>query len=122
MELVASDFEGLHRRLNDFDAFLVGARVEHAFNLEAGLGRRCADQLDYGEAISERPAPPVLRDVAEQPMRDLVPLRCCGRIVVDADHEPGLVRQLLQFELPETHTRTIRAAAVGGDRQFPRIS
>ena len=48
-----------------------------------------------------------LRDVAEQPVLDLVPFRCAGRIVVDADHEPGLVGQLLQFELPEAHTRTI---------------
>ena len=70
------------------------------------------------EAICERPAAPVLRDVAEQPVLDLVPLRRAGRIVVDTDDEPGLVGQLLQFDLPEPHSRTIRAAAVRRDCQF----
>src|SRR5512132_4645663 len=32
--------------------------------------------------------------------------------------EPGLVGQLLQFDLPEPHSRTIRAAAVRRDCQF----
>jgi hypothetical protein len=30
--------------------------------------------------------------------------------VVDADHEPGLAGELLQFKLLEAHPRTIRAA------------
>ena len=30
---------------------------------------------------------------------DLVPLRCARRIVVDADHEPGLIGQLLHQDL-----------------------
>ena len=80
-----------------------------------------ADQFDHGKAIGQRSAAPVLRDVAEHPVLDLVPLRCAGRIVVDVDHEPGLVGQLLQFELPEPHPRPIRAAAVRHDRQLPRI-
>jgi hypothetical protein len=45
--------------------------------------------------------------MAEQPVLDLIPLRCARRIVVDADCEAGLVGQLLQLELPEAHTRTI---------------
>jgi hypothetical protein len=40
---------------------------------------------------------------------------------VEADREPGLVGQLLQLDLPEPYTRTIRAAAVCRDRQFPCI-
>ena len=36
-------------------------------------------------------------------------------------HEPGLVGELLQFDLPQPHARTIRAAAVGRDRQFSRL-
>src|SRR5262249_22346673 len=76
------------------------------------------DQLDHGEAIRQRPSAPVLRDVTEQSVLDLVPLRCARRIVVDTDREPSLVGKLLQLDFPEPHTRTIRAAAVGRDRQF----
>ena len=44
------------------------------FDLETGLGRRCPDQLDDGQTIGQRPAAPVLRDMAEQPVLNLVPL------------------------------------------------
>ena len=56
MELIAGDVEALHLGIADFDALLIGARVERAFDLEPGLGRGCADQLDHGETIvSGRP-------------------------------------------------------------------
>ena len=118
MELIAGDVEAVHLGVADPDALLVAARIERAFDFQTGFGRRCTDQLDHGKAICERPAAPVLRDVAEQPVLDLVPLRRAGRIVVDTDDEPGLVGQLLQFDLPEPHSRTIRAAAVRRDCQF----
>ncbi|QKE93826.1 hypothetical protein HN018_27155 (plasmid) [Lichenicola cladoniae] len=35
--------------------------------------------------------------------------------------QPGLVGQLLQLELPQPYSRSIRTAAVGGDQQLPRI-
>jgi len=41
---------------------------------QSGLGRCRADQFDDGEAIGQRPAAPVLGDVTEQPVLDLVPL------------------------------------------------
>ena len=74
MECVALDVEGLHLGIADFDALLVGARVERAVDLQSGLGRCRADQFDDGEAIGQRPAAPVLGDVTEQPVLDLVPL------------------------------------------------
>ena len=101
MELIPADVEALHSGFANFDAFLVGAGVERAFNLETGLGGRRPDQLDHGKAIRERPTTPILRDVAEQPVLYLVPLRSARRIVVDVDHEAALVGELLQFDLPE---------------------
>src|SRR5271166_4941161 len=68
MELIAGDVEGFHLGLADPDALAVGARVEHAIHFQAGLGRGGADQLDHGEASGERPAAPVLRDVAKRPV------------------------------------------------------
>src|SRR5580700_8635806 len=119
MELITGDVEAFHCGFADFDALLVAARVERAFDLQTGRGGRGPDQFDDGNASCQRPAAPVLRDVAEQPVLDLVPCRWAGRIVVDADHEPGFVGQFLQFELPEAHTGTIRAAAVRRNRQIP---
>src|SRR5258708_38764102 len=120
MERIAGDVDAFHLGFADLDAFLVASCIERALDFQTGLGRRGTDQLDDGKAICERPATPVLRDVTEQPVLDLVPLRCAWWIVVDVDREPGLVGQLLQFELPEPHTRSILAAAVRRDGQLPR--
>ena len=87
MELIACDVEACHLGFADLDALAIAAGVERAFDLEAGLGGGRSDQLDHGQAIRERPAAPVLRDMAEQPVLNLVPLRCAWRIVVDVDHE-----------------------------------
>src|SRR5208283_2457860 len=94
MELIAGDVEGFHLGLADPDAFAVGAGVERAVDFQAGLGGGGADQFDHAKASGERPAAPVLRDLAEQPVLDLVPLRRARRIVVEVDHEPGLTETL----------------------------
>jgi hypothetical protein len=65
MELITGDVEAFHRGVADFDALLVAARVERAFDLQTGFGGRRPDQFDHGKAIGKRPAAPVLRDVAD---------------------------------------------------------
>ena len=121
MELIAGDIEAFHLGFADLDALMIAARVECALDFQTGLGRRRADQLDHGKAIGERPAAPVLRDVAEQPVLDLVPLRRARRVVADMDRKSRLIGQLLQLDLPEPHTCAIRAAAVRRDRQVSCI-
>ena len=109
----ASDFG-----VADLDAFFIGSLVERAFDLEARLCRRRADEFDDGDTIRQRPAAPVLRDMAEQAVLDPVPLRRSRRIMVHAERQVRLIGELLQFDLPQTHARAIRAAAIGRDRQF----
>jgi hypothetical protein len=65
---MACDVETLHLGIADLDPLLVAARVECTLDFQTGLCRDGADQLDDGDAIGERPAAPVLRDVAEQPI------------------------------------------------------
>ena len=91
MERIALDVERLHLGIADFDALLVGRGIERALDFQAGLGCRRGDQLDDGETIRQRAATPGLRDVAEQAVLDLVPLRRAGRIVVDVERETGLL-------------------------------
>ena len=96
MEVIAGDVERGHLGVADLDALLVGPRVERALDLQAGLGRRRGNQLDDGHEIRERFAAPVLRDVAEQAMLDLVPLGRARRIVADLDRHDDLVGELLR--------------------------
>ena len=70
--------------------------------------------------IDQRAAPPVLRDVAEHPVFDLIPLARPRREVAHRDPQAGLIGQLLQLHLPETATAPVRAAAIGSDQQLGR--
>jgi hypothetical protein len=107
MEIIAFDVEQFHLGAADFDTLFAGPRVERT---QSGLCRRGANELDDGETIRQRAATPVLCDVAEHAVLDLIPLGCAGRIVVDMEHKPCLVGKLLQLNLPEPHARTVRAA------------
>src|SRR6202041_188305 len=53
-------------------------------------------------------------------MLDLVPLAGSRREMMDLDGYAQLIGQALQFELPQSHARTVRSAAVGGDDQPTR--
>lgn len=59
-----------------------------------------------------------MRDMAGQVVLDLVPLRSTRRIVKDVDHKLRRIGELLQLDFPQPHARSIRAAAVGRDRQL----
>jgi hypothetical protein len=117
MERVAFDVERRHFRVGDLDALHVGVGVEFAAHAQACLRRRGSDQFDHGEAAGQRLATPVLRDVAEHPVLDLVPFRRAGRIVAHGERQAGRIGELLQLDLPQTDAAAIGAAAVGGDHQ-----
>ena len=51
MEVIAFDVEHFHLGIADFDALLVGPRIECTLHLQSSLCRRRADQLDDGETI-----------------------------------------------------------------------
>ena len=103
MEFIALDVEPLHLSIADFDAFFVGRGIERALDFQAGFGGGRGNQLDHGHAIHEWPPTPRLRDVTEQAMLDLIPLRRARRIVMNVEHEARLVGEFLQFYL---HSRT----------------
>src|SRR6266849_4603706 len=118
MEEVSCDVKRLHLGIGDLDALLVIARIERAFDLEAGFGCRCGDGFDHGKTTCERPGAPSLGYVTEQAMFDFIPLRCARRIVMNVDCKARFICKVLKFAFPEAHTRTIRAATVGGDCQI----
>ena len=95
MEWVALDVESLHLGIGDFDALFVGCSVERAFDFQAGFGGRRSDQLDDGQAIGQGPRTPVLRDVAEPAMFDLVPL-CAAETCEERSNDPRIIWKLIE--------------------------
>ena len=71
--------------------------------------------------IDQGSSSPVLGDVAEESMLDLVPLGRAGRKVRDADREARAVGESLEFQLPESSSIAIASATVSGDEQFRGI-
>jgi hypothetical protein len=51
--------------------------------------------------------------MAEKPVLDLVPFGCSRRKVTDFQHHTGFVRQPLQFDLEQSHTRSVGTATIG---------
>jgi hypothetical protein len=117
VERVADEIDGVELGVADFDVFLVGAGIKSAFDRQAGFRRR-ADQLDDSEAIHQRTTAPVLCDVTEQAMLDLVPFRRPWRIMADVERQSRLVGQRLQLDFPQPNPRPVRTSAIGGDRQL----
>ena len=81
MEGVRTEGEAAHFGQGHDEAGLVAALVESRAHAETGGGAGMADQRDEGLEGAERTPTPVLRDVTEQPVLDLVPLARAGRKV-----------------------------------------
>ena len=65
----------------------------------------------------QRLAPPVLGDMTEHPVLNLVPFAGAGREVGHRDTQPERIRQLLQLEFPPSAAAAVGTTAVSGDQQ-----
>jgi len=116
MEAVSLDLERGHFRVGDLAALLVGTRVQVRIYLQTGVGFRRSDEVDNRLIAGEWSPAPVGRDLAKEPMLDLVPLARARGIVRDAYPQAGLVREVLQLQLPESAAVAVAPTTVGGDQ------
>src|SRR5271167_5113831 len=75
MEFVSLYIEAGHLVVADFNALRIEPDIELTAHFQAGLCRRGGDQFHHRQTAGQRCAAPGLRDVTEQPVFDLVPLR-----------------------------------------------
>ena len=92
--------EFAHFRAGDDMTRRVAPLVQLRLHPQAGRRARVADQVDDGLKGAEGTASPVLRDVTEQAMLDLVPLAGAGWEMRDMDRQAQVVGQALQLLLP----------------------
>jgi len=74
VELVALDGEACHLLVANLDPLRLAPRVQHAVHDQPARRRGRGNQIHDGRMADERAASPILGDVAEQAMLDLVPL------------------------------------------------
>ena len=68
------------------------------------------------------PASPVLGDVAENPVLDLIPFTRAGWKVAHVNRLSQLIRQFLQRTFPKTASTTVTATAISSNQQLFCIS
>src|SRR5580658_3952834 len=117
MEAVWLEVETRDLVVGDFDRFLVPVAVERGLDAQPRPCPRAPDQAHDRLDALQRSATPVLGDVAEHSVLDLVPLARAGRVVRDCDVESGLVREALQLQFPEPRAVAVASAAIGGHKQ-----
>src|SRR5271166_304417 len=96
---------------------LVGIFVQLGTNVEPLIGGRAANQIDHDLAADQRTPAPIVGDMAEHPMFDLVPLAGSRRHMTDLDYQVQLVGQLLQLQAPQANPVAVAAAALGRNQQ-----
>lgn len=100
---VALDIESGHLGIGELDALRISPGVKLGVELQTGLGRCGGYQFDHRQTAGQRPAPPILSDVAEQSVLDLIPFRSPWRVMVDLKRETAFVPQFLGFDLEQPH-------------------
>ena len=90
VEAPRPDRESTHRGVGNFYLRTIAAAVQFRLHLEAVGGRGVGDQAYDGLVIDERSPAPILRDMREEAVLDLVPLAGAGGHVTHAELEAGL--------------------------------
>ena len=94
------DVEGTELGLGELDAERIGPFVECGFDGQAGLGGCVRDEVDDDVVGEQGTTSPVLRDVAEHAVLNLVPLTRARRKVANGNAEPCFAGELLKAEFP----------------------
>src|SRR5262249_42570612 len=119
-EVVFHNLQCPHLSLGHLDAEVIATGIELCPDRESGLGGRGANELDDHLVADKWTAAPVLRDVREEFMFDLVPLAGPRRKVAYTSGEAGRVRNRLERHLPQTIPVAVAAARVGRHEDIPR--
>ena len=81
MKPVLFDIETCHLLICYFNAFWVPVLIKLGVDGQSCFGRRIADEVNYDSLTDKGPSSPVVRNVAEHPVFDLIPLTRAGREV-----------------------------------------
>jgi hypothetical protein len=84
--------------------------VQFRLDFQTGLRGGVGDQLDYDFVTDQRPTSPVLGNVVEHPMFNLVPFAGSGWEMADVDRNTQVKGEVLQGDLPQTTPATVAAA------------
>ena len=94
------EIESVQFGVGDLKADRIDASIQFGADLQSGLCRRVRNQIDDDVVTHQRSTTPILGDVAEHPMLDLVPFAGARWKVAHMDWHSQAHRQLLQRHFP----------------------
>ena len=100
VEGVAGEVDGRHLGGIGFFTRLVGGFVALGFHFQSSVRGGSGDQFHDHFVTDQRLASPILRDVAEKPMLDLVPFAGGWGKMTHADFQSEFAAQLRQTPFP----------------------
>ena len=109
--------------IGDFDARGVLSGIQFGPYYQACLNGRVGDQINDDIVTHQRPTAPVLGNVAEHAMFDLVPFSSSRREMTDTNHYPEVHSPVEQGYFPQAAPTTVTALleAFAGGRHDARV-
>ena len=98
-------------------AGLISRLVALGLHSKSRVRRGGRDECDHHFVADQGLASPILGDVAEEPMLDLVPFAGGWGKMTHGDFQSELAAQLRQTPFPQMTPRAVAASAVGGNEQ-----
>src|SRR5262249_9714728 len=101
----------------DGDSRGIALLIETRADGQTGRRGGSTNQLDDHLMAHQRLTSPILGDVTEHAMLNLVPLAGAGREVAHGDAQPGLRGESVEAGFPETRAVAVTAPSVSQDQQ-----
>ena len=118
MEFIQFEIESTQVGIGDIQAYRIDSSIQFGADPQSGMSRRIRNQIDDDFVARQGLASPVLGNVAEHAVLDLVPLAGPRREVAHMDGQLQAQGQLLQRDLPQAAPAGVAAATVGSDQQL----
>ncbi len=109
MEFVALEVNRGEVRVADLDAGFVGILVQCGLHAQTFIGRDAADEVDHHLPAQQRSTAPVVGDVPEHAMLDLVPLAGAWRKMAHLNLQAEFIGQPLKLQPPQAHATAVAA-------------
>ena len=101
MKVRALQLDGRQFGVGDLNASRVRIGVKLTLDLQSCCGSGVGNKVDDDLVALQRTTSPVLRNVGEEPMFNLIPLASTWREITYSKTQTRVVGQLLQLDLPQ---------------------
>src|SRR5260370_39329913 len=105
----------------ELDFCWIQTGIELAADSQPGSSCRAGNQVNDRLVSFQRPAPPVNRDLGEQPVLNFIPFARSGRIVAHINLKARSGVQPGELEHPQPGPMSIGAAAISTNEDAPSI-